>query len=147
MTITVFNEMIGKVFDSVKVYHEDVPEHIRSYLDNTCLYFRYETLVFSSKDLIAAFFHCQDCCESVTIKDIVGDLSDLEGSPIVEAEVTIDFKWNQEMAESETYSFYKFRTQKGFVTVTWLGNSNGCYSETVRVEFFNPEDIHNMSTN
>jgi hypothetical protein len=32
------------------------------------------------------FYHDQDCCESVTIKEIVGELSDLENSPILKAE-------------------------------------------------------------
>ena len=31
------------------------------------------------------FYHEQDCCESVDIEDIVGDLDDLAGVPLLEA--------------------------------------------------------------
>ena len=30
-------------------------------------------------------WHSQDCCESVSVEEIFGDLSDLYGSPILEA--------------------------------------------------------------
>lgn len=93
------------------------------------------------------FFHCQDCCETVKIKEIVGDLNDLEGVPLLESEVTTESSWNDEMYEHETYSFYKFRTQKGFVTITWVGCSNGYYSETVDVDFLYKVNSHNIPTN
>jgi hypothetical protein len=80
------------------------------------------------------FAHQQDCCESVDINDIVGDLQDLVGSPMLQAEevsgvTPVDF--NEMDHESVTWTFYKFATRKGYVDVRWLGESNGYYSESV----------------
>ena len=62
------------------------------------------------------FAHSQDCCESVDINDIVGDLQDLVGEPLllaeeVSGETPVDF--NEEDHESVTWTFYKFATRKG----------------------------------
>ena len=83
------------------------------------------------------FSHQQDCCERVDINDIVGDLQDLVGEPLllaeeVEGETPVDF--NEREYESVTWTFYKFATRKGYVDVRWLGESNGYYSE--RVDLF-----------
>jgi hypothetical protein len=77
-------------------------------------------------------YHQQDCCESVSVEDIAGDLQDLVGSVIlvaeeVEGESPADF----EAYESYTWTFYKFATRKGYVDLRWLGQSNGYYSESV----------------
>ena len=77
------------------------------------------------------FYHSQDCCESVYIDDVCGDLSDLEGVPVLEA--TVSCKDDPEASESGTWTFYRFRTIKGTVTVRWIGQSNGYYSESVDV--------------
>ena len=78
------------------------------------------------------FAHQQDCCESVDINDIVGDLQDLVGSPLLVAEeVSGATEPDEEHYESYTYTFYKFATRKGYVDVRWLGESNGYYSESV----------------
>jgi len=80
------------------------------------------------------FAHSQDCCESVDINDIVGDLQDLVGEPLlvaeeVQGETPVDFVERDH--ESVTWTFYKFATRKGYVDVRWLGESNGYYSESV----------------
>jgi hypothetical protein len=78
------------------------------------------------------FHHGQNCCESVQIETIEGDLMDLLGSPLVMAEeVSSEGTQSPENVDSFTWTFYKFATKKGFVTVRWLGTSNGYYSEDV----------------
>jgi len=80
-------------------------------------------------------YHDQDCCESTDIEDIVGDLSDLVGSPIVMAEVVTsqtDPQRTDSFSESWTWTYYKFATAKGYVTIRWYGDSNGYYSEFAR---------------
>ena len=78
------------------------------------------------------FAHQQDCCETVRINDIVGDLQDLVGEPLlISEEVKGATEPDEEHYESYTYTFYKFATRKGYVDVRWLGESNGYYSESV----------------
>lgn len=86
-------------------------------------------------------YHDQDCCELVTIDDIVGDLNDLLNSPILEAEVVSNDEGpkNAEYDESYTWTFYKIGTIKGNVTIKWYGTSNGYYSEYVTFEEKNPD--------
>ncbi len=87
------------------------------------------------------FYHSSDCCESVNINDIVGDLADLIGSPIVKAEENSSKDPPAERSyppESFTWTFYNFVTAKGAVTVKWFGESNGYYSESVAFEAIPP---------
>ena len=95
-------------------------------------------------------YHSQDCCESVSVESVVGDLSDLVGTPILTAEeVTYTseedlpaeerVRLQMERAnktgsyydDSQTWTFYKFATIKGYVDIRWFGTSNGYYSESV----------------
>ncbi len=75
--------------------------------------------------------HDQDCCETVAIVSVDGDVSDLLGTPIQMAEESTNRDDLQPNAESGTWTFYKFATAKGYVTVRWLGESNGYYGEEV----------------
>lgn len=108
--------MVGQVFD--KVYTRDDDE-----------------LVFENDENIVRFYHDQECCEGVEIDEIIGDLNDLIGSPIVSAKERISDEnpegVTKECQDSFTWTFYEFATNKGSVTVRWYGESNGYYSESV----------------
>lgn len=101
---------------------------------------RDDELVFHVKDGESyVMLHHQDCCESVVIDDICGDLQDLLGAPILSAEEAgnepaPDRGEDDYVPESETWTFYKAATIKGSVTIRWHGSSNGYYSERVDFE-------------
>lgn len=110
-------ELMGKVLSSVQV-SPDNDEIIFTVNDGT----KYK------------MWHQQDCCEDVSIDDIEGDLSDLIDSPVTQAEeVTSNeqIHGKPEWYDSFTWTFYKLATAKGYVTIRWLGESNGYYSESV----------------
>jgi hypothetical protein len=93
-----------------------------------------EEMIFDFGDVRCRFFHSQDCCENVRIAQIDGDASDLVGSPLLLAEEVSSDEGIPEGEESATWTFYRFGTVRGYVTVRWLGTSSGYYSESVDFE-------------
>lgn len=112
MTYHKYDELIGQTVKKVYVFNNEI---MTFDLENGKKY---------------SFYHSQDCCESVYIEDIVGFLSDLEGSPLLVAEEisSEDEGPSYETSEEYEWTFYKFSTIKGSVTVRWYGTSNGYYS-------------------
>lgn len=91
-----------------------------------------DELLFKTTDLkFYTMYHDQDCCESVYIEEIHGDLEDLVGDEILLAEEVAEEAEESEEMESGTWTFYKLSTLKASATIRWLGVSNGYYSEGV----------------
>jgi hypothetical protein len=110
--------MIGEVFTSV-VYDD-------------------ETVVFEKADGSQyRLYHYQDCCESCFIEQVIGNILDLVGSPITNA-VTYGADAPVGLANdfSNTYEIWELQTIKGVVKIACFGSSNGYYSETFDLEFF-----------
>lgn len=127
MAVEEMNWMLGWVFDRF-----EQSDHLLSlYMDAN-----------PDNPICVQFLHHSDCCEDVRIEEVHGDLEDLIGSPILQAECVsergpskFDTMYEVEyMDESHTWTFYKMATNKGSVTIRWLGTSNGYYSESVDVE-------------
>lgn len=105
-------------------------------------------VVFTAVDgRVFKLYHEQDSCERVWLEDINGDLQDLVGVPLLQAEKLSGqpgFEKDSHLEvyhevynevyddnDSSTWTFYRFATIKGTVTLRWCGTSNGYYSEEV----------------
>jgi len=125
-----FSDLLGKILTSVEQRYND------------------EMVFTTTKGEQFRLYHFQDCCESVQIEDICGDLADLVGAVIVQAEEAELAQENPpgvpipEWQESFTWTFYKLATAKGHVTIRWYGDSNGYYSEQVDFERVETEKPH-----
>ena len=105
------NDMLGKTFSNVTSDEN--------------------TVTFSNDEVRYVLYHDQDCCETVGVEDITGDLEDLVGWPMLIAREDSNADGPELNEESYTWSFYNFATFKGYVTIRFLGVSNGYYSEVV----------------
>ena len=98
-----------------------------------------DVVTFYAEDgSIFQMYHEQDCCESVSIEDVCGDVYDLIGEKILVAEENScsdetpgGVPTPSEYDDSYTWTFYKLATKKGYVDIRWYGTSNGYYSESV----------------
>lgn len=95
-----------------------------------------EIIFYTTDNRKFIMHHYQECCERVKIEDIIGELSDIIGQPLLMAEEVRSHE-NPEGVQyqyqdiSFTWTFYKFATIKGYVTIRWYGESSGYYSECV----------------
>lgn len=89
-----------------------------------------EVRLYLTEECYAELYHSQNCCESVNVESVVGDVNDLVGEELLLAEESSSDD-NSGRYESATWTFYKFATRKGYVDIRFHGSSNGYYSESV----------------
>ena len=73
------NELVGKILVNI----ENKDDELIFHCENGEIY---------------KLYHMQDCCESVSIDDITGDLNDLIGTPILVAEEVNNEQFEKEFA-------------------------------------------------
>ena len=119
--VTKYEQFHGLCFSDIKVEHDQIKfiKHDGGYL---------------------LMHHHQDCCESVVFVDVDGPWSTLIDSPVLVFEKT-EVKCVGEYGESETSTFYRICTFRGWITIQWRGTSNGYYSESVSIEDCNDQGI------
>lgn len=86
------------------------------------------------------FYHEQDCCESVYLDDVSGELEDILDSEILSAyessrSLTDEENFESGHDECSDWYFYHIATIKGSVVLRWIGSSNGYYSTQVSIDF------------
>ncbi len=105
-------------------------------------------------DVTLVLTHEQNCCEDVTLEDVVGDLNDLVGHPLLVSELRTTYEAEEARgldeilelvklddvecikrtfasAEAYEWAFYEFRNIKASVTLRYVGESTGYYSTDV----------------
>lgn len=116
---TIVEDLIGKVITDINGSEGD-----------SCISFTTES------GEVYEMYHAQECCESVTLEDVIGSWDDLIGHKIVDAYVSTNNDTRKKenwLCNSFLWTFYTITSDLGTVTLRWYGESNGYYSE--RVEF------------
>ena len=119
-------------------------EHFKSGIESvTGLNPGSSSIIFVCKDnTIIEMSHEQECCESVIVEgadsydnkdDIYTDCEWCEMSKEVNHDAISDNLCFNAF-DSFTWTFYKVKTNRGYDTIRWYGESNGYYSE--EVDFF-----------
>lgn len=109
-----FDSLKGEIFRKIEV--DDKKEFIKLHCDDDKFY---------------TLEHYQDCCESVFLEDVCGNINDLLDTPILLANEVTSRDNPKGNPESFTWTFYTLSTIKGTITLRWYGESNGYYSEGV----------------
>lgn len=121
----IISEFIGKTFTKIEGGVQD--SELKFYCEDGYVY---------------TMYHNQDCCETVYVEDIIGDLQDLVGSPIYSAEEVSQH--NPYAYESGTWTFYRMKSNRwdrDTIVIRWNGESNGYYSESVDIRKEKIQDV------
>lgn len=112
---TTLKPLIGQILTSVEGASESSDEIV--FTPETALPTRWR------------MFHNQDCCESVSVEKVEGEVENLLGSPMLSA--TEEIEDVEDASESATRTTFTLTTAKGTVKIIWFGESNGYYGEGV----------------
>ena len=103
----------------------------------TSLEMQGDVLVFTCESgKVFEMGYIPDCCASCYLESGLEDAKDLVGQKLERAMVDSsyttpeDYKHEWSEPESQTWTFYTLRTNKGTAQLRWFGSSNGYYSET-----------------
>lgn len=140
--VVLYKVIKGKVIDRIVGYDTEGNMHDGRILPGD------RKFEFEGKWGRLVFYHAQDYCEFVRVEEVIGDINDLIGSTVIEAESisggeemnAVVEGLNRMLDESYTWTFYKFGTMKGFVTIRWLSESSEGYSHNVSVKYIKAEE-------
>ena len=99
-----------------------------------------DSINFVTKKGEYSLTHNQECCESVWLESVDGNLNDAIGDTVISFELETNVVKPEPVdeycyvAEYGMWSFYKLTTSKNMFTIRFMGESNGYYS--VCVEFY-----------
>ena len=131
-----FENLVGKIIVSVeeKLGYDQVEDY--SYNSTYLIIETSEGDIYN----MGVELDCYFCDQQVEL-DIEGSWSDIIGVPILIAErvtnETDKFGRKELEKESFTWTFYKLATINGYMTISWLGTSNGYYSEEAEFKKIN----------
>lgn len=109
-SLIVIESLVGKVLTSVTNQNDEI-------------------IFIAAGGYAYKMYHEQDCCESVYVESINGNLNDLLNEPIIRAEERVaELPDEYGLAQA---TFYDISTNKGGVTIRWHGSSNGYYGVSV----------------
>lgn len=103
------SSLIGKTFTSV--HHED------------------DSVIFENDIIFIRLAHIRQCCETVWLEDVNGDLSDLENAPILRAEE----KYGK--SEDQSWYFYTLATKNGYVDLRFCAEYPTMYSTDATLDW------------
>jgi hypothetical protein len=100
-----------------------------------------EVLITMKSGKQLRLYHDQDCCETVELVSIDGDICKLIGKPILSTELGVDEDYDgPEIGDdSGTETKITLRCDDETVIMRWIGESNGYYGEQLDFEILQKE--------
>lgn len=123
-----FDMLIGKTITKIESVYDCYSDNRKNGVERDA-----KSIIFTMDDgTVLEMSHSQIGCEDVSVEDIIGDIQCLIGSPLTQAETVYQEEWENYSA----WTFCKFATVKGYVTIRWYGECEGYYSVDVSYRYY-----------